>query len=67
MLQSGIVATWMGLDVTRRVRLTRTEAKAMAATDDPATDWCALHDPLAVDVDPVRFAAHITRCLRRLR
>jgi len=69
-LQSAVTATWVGLDVTRRVRLTRAEADAMAAdphpfaafagrcsrawidhlaeTDDPATDSCALHDPLAV-------------------
>jgi purine nucleosidase len=69
-LQSGVMATWVGLDVTRRVRLTRTEAEEMAtdahpftafagrysvawidhlkATDDPATDSCPLHDPLAV-------------------
>ena len=70
-LQSGVVATWVGLDVTRRVRLTRSEARrdgrrpapvhrlrrALLAwpgsttwpqTDDPATDSCALHDPLAV-------------------
>ena len=69
-LQSGVMATWVGLDVTRRVRLTRAEATAMAAdphpftafagrystawidhlaaTEDPATDSCALHDPLAV-------------------
>ena len=69
-LQSGVTASWVGLDVTRRVRLTRVEADAMAAdpqpfaafagrysvawidhlaeTDDPATDSCPLHDPLAV-------------------
>jgi inosine-uridine nucleoside N-ribohydrolase len=69
-LQSGRMATWVGLDVTRRVRLTRREAEKMAAdahpftafagrysvawidhliaTDDPATDSCPLHDPLAV-------------------
>jgi inosine-uridine nucleoside N-ribohydrolase len=68
------MATWVGLDVTRRVRMTRREAAEMAAemaadphpftafagrysvawidhlraTDDPATDSCPLHDPLAV-------------------
>jgi inosine-uridine nucleoside N-ribohydrolase len=69
-LQSGVMATWVGLDVTRRVRLTRGEAEDMAAdphpftafagrysvawidhlkaTDDPRTDSCPLHDPLAV-------------------
>jgi inosine-uridine nucleoside N-ribohydrolase len=69
-LQSGVMATLVGLDITRRIRLTRAEADAMAAdphpfaacagrysrawidhlaeTDDPATDSCALHDPLAV-------------------
>jgi purine nucleosidase len=69
-LQSGVMATWVGLDVTRRVRLTRAEAAAMAAdphpftafagrystawidhlaeTEEPKTDSCALHDPLAV-------------------
>ena len=69
-LQSGVMATWVGLDVTRRVRLTRAEAAAMAVdphpftafagryatawidhlaeTEDPRTDSCALHDPLAV-------------------
>jgi purine nucleosidase len=69
-LQSGVMATWVGLDVTRRVRLARREAEDMAAdphpftafagrysvawidhlraTDDPATDSCPLHDPLAV-------------------
>jgi purine nucleosidase len=69
-LQSGVMATWVGLDVTRRVRLTRHEAEEMAAdphpftafagrysvawidhlrdTDDPTTESCPLHDPLAV-------------------
>ena len=64
------MATWVGLDVTRRVRLTCRVAEEMAAdphpfiacasrysvawidhlkaTDDPATDSCPLHDPLAV-------------------
>jgi purine nucleosidase len=68
--QSGVMATWVGLDVTRRVRMTRREAAEMAADphpftafagrysvawidhlraiDDPATDSCPLHDPLAV-------------------
>jgi purine nucleosidase len=69
-LQSGVVARWVGLDVTRQVRLDRTQARALAedphaftafagtcslgwidhlaATSDPGTDSCALHDPLAV-------------------
>jgi inosine-uridine nucleoside N-ribohydrolase len=69
-LQSGVVARWVGLDVTRQVRLTRAEAQAMAedphpftafaglysrswidhlaATSEPGTDSCALHDALAV-------------------
>ncbi|SDS47749.1 Inosine-uridine nucleoside N-ribohydrolase [Friedmanniella luteola] len=69
-LQSGVVARWVGLDVTRQVRLHRTEAQAMAddphpftvfagryslawidhlaATSEPGTGSCALHDPLAV-------------------
>jgi purine nucleosidase len=69
-LQSGVVARWVGLDVTRQVRLSRADARAMtedphpftafagrcslawidhlAATSDPGTDSCALHDPLAV-------------------
>ncbi len=69
-LPRGGVGAWVGLDVTRRVRLTRAEATAMAAdphpftafagqystawidhlaaTEDPGTDSCALHDPLAV-------------------
>jgi purine nucleosidase len=69
-LQSGVMATWVGLDVTRRVRLSRREAEDMAAdahpftafagrysvawidhlkaTEDPATESCPLHDPLAV-------------------
>ena len=69
-LQGGIVARWVGLDVTRQVRLSRAEAQAMAddphpftafageysmswidhlaATSEPGTDSCALHDPLAV-------------------
>jgi purine nucleosidase len=86
-LQSGVVATWVGLDVTRRVRLTRADAAAMAAdahpftafagqysaawidhlaeTEDPGTDSCALHDPLAVAAisrpDLLRLAeAHLT-------
>lgn len=32
-LESGISARWVGLDVTRQVRLTRTEAAEMAASD----------------------------------
>lgn len=32
-LESGIDAWWVGLDVTRQVRLTRSEAEAMAASD----------------------------------
>jgi purine nucleosidase len=69
-LQSGVVARWVGLDVTRQVRLSRSEAQAMsedphpftafagtwsmgwidhlAASSQPGTDSCALHDPLAV-------------------
>lgn len=69
-LQSGLVATWVGLDVTRRVRLTRAEAETLAGdqhpftafagqyslawidhlarSEDPGTDSCPLHDPLAV-------------------
>ena len=69
-LQSGVVATWVGLDVTRRVRLARAQAETMAAdphpftafagrystawidhlagSEDPGTDSCPLHDPLAV-------------------
>ena len=30
-LESGVVARWVGLDVTRQVRLTRAEAQVMAA------------------------------------
>jgi inosine-uridine nucleoside N-ribohydrolase len=34
-LQSGVRATWVGLDVTRQVRLTRAQAQAMAADPRP--------------------------------
>ncbi|SDU86955.1 Inosine-uridine nucleoside N-ribohydrolase [Microlunatus sagamiharensis] len=69
-LQSAVVATWVGLDVTRQVRVERSHAEAMAAdphaftsfagrattawidhlaaTEDPGTTSCPLHDPLAV-------------------
>lgn len=38
-LQSGIVASWVGLDVTRRVRLTLAEARKMAADPEPFTSF----------------------------
>lgn len=85
-LQSGLVGRWVGLDVTRQVRLSRAEAQEMsedphpftafagtwstawidhlAATSEPGTDSCALHDPLAVAAvtrpDLLEFAdAHV--------
>lgn len=63
-LDSGIVASWVGLDVTEQVRLSRDQATTMAASpqrfvsfagqytlawlDHLQADSCALHDPLAV-------------------
>jgi purine nucleosidase len=38
-LQSGVVASWVGLDVTRQVRMTRAEATAMAADTHPFTSY----------------------------
>jgi purine nucleosidase len=51
------VATWVGLDVTRRVRLTRTEAAAMAGDPHPFTAFAGQYslawiDHLAQAEDP---------------
>jgi inosine-uridine nucleoside N-ribohydrolase len=56
-LQSGVMATWVGLDVTRRVRLTRREAADMAADPHPFTAFAGRYsvawiDHLKVTDDP---------------
>jgi len=42
-LESGVTASWVGLDVTRQVRLTRGEAAAMAAGDRPFESFAGEH------------------------
>jgi purine nucleosidase len=56
-LQSGVTASWVGLDVTRQVRITRDEAAAMAADEHPFTSFAGRYtvawiDHLGTDEDP---------------
>ncbi len=48
-LQSGVVATWVGLDVTRRVRLDRHRALAMAADDHRFTSYAGEYSVAWID------------------
>ena len=48
-LQSGVVATWVGLDVTRRVRLDRTTAGVMAAEDHRFTSYAGEYSLAWID------------------
>ena len=56
-LESGVVARWVGLDVTRQVRLTRAEAQVMAADPHRFVSFAGQYsvgwiDHLAQTVDP---------------
>jgi purine nucleosidase len=48
-LQSGVMATWVGLDVTRRVRLTRRDAERMAADPHPFTAFAGRYSVAWID------------------
>ena len=48
-LQSGVMATWVGLDVTRRVRLTRRDAEKMAADPHPFTAFAGRYSVAWID------------------
>lgn len=48
-LQSGRMATWVGLDVTRRVRLSRREAEGMAADAHPFTAFAGRYSVAWID------------------
>lgn len=56
-LQSGVVARWVGLDVTRQVRLTRSAARDLAAEAHPFTSFAGVYsvawiDHLAATAEP---------------
>lgn len=56
-LQSGVLASWVGLDVTRQVRISRTDAEAMATDEHPFTSFAGRYtvawiDHLARTEDP---------------
>ena len=48
-LQSGVVTTWVGLDVTRRVRLDRAAAGHMAADEHPFTSYAGQYSVAWID------------------
>jgi inosine-uridine nucleoside N-ribohydrolase len=48
-LQSGVVARWVGLDVTRQVRLTRHAALALAAEAHPFTSFAGTYSVAWID------------------
>nr|WP_294691598.1 nucleoside hydrolase [uncultured Friedmanniella sp.] len=48
-LQSGLVARWVGLDVTRQVRLTREAALALAADEHPFTSFAGRYSVAWID------------------
>lgn len=48
-LQSGVAATWVGLDVTRQVRLTRDAAQAMAADPRPFVAFAGTYSVAWID------------------
>ena len=48
-LQSGLVARWVGLDVTRQVRLTRDAALALAADEHPFTSFAGRYSVAWID------------------
>ena len=48
-LQSGVMATWVGLDVTRRVRLTRRAAEEMDADPHPFTAFAGRYSVAWID------------------
>ena len=48
-LQSGIVAHWVGLDVTRRVRISRAQAETMTADAHPFTAYAGRYTTAWID------------------
>ena len=48
-LTSGIAARWVGLDVTLQVRVSRDEAKAMAASDKPFESFAGTYTAAWID------------------
>jgi purine nucleosidase len=48
-LQSGVVARWVGLDVTRQVRLSRAEAQAMSEDPHPFTAFAGTWSTAWID------------------
>ena len=48
-LESGVVARWVGLDVTRQVRLTRAEAQVMAADPHPFVSFAGRYSVAWID------------------
>jgi len=48
-LESGVLARWVGLDVTRRVLLTRAEAQGMAADPDPFVSFAGRYSVAWID------------------